>query len=569
MSKKRTRYYHLLLLLILPGLSLLSCNKYKDRETVRRAELLLENHPDSAADMLDSIRFPKSMGKEYYMQFLVNQTLAKYKTYRDIKNDTAVMKAVRYFERKNDNPAWTAKANYAAGGVRLEQENNESAIQHFKAAAENAELTNLHAFQGLIYTNLGYLYQEELYQEQALAYLKRAILAYQKGADTELKQLNPLTSLAANYITIQQPDSALIYLDRAQVIADSAKDEYYQAMIRNNVGIAYQLKQDYKRSNAFLSGALLYNPDSALVKKIHLNLAKNYLQLNDSKSLKIYVDKLLVGLDACSDLHYKASAYNLLAEIERERHNYLQAMEYMELYNENALSILEKNQSQALIEAEKKYNYTYHKNEAELAKARNRQLALLLLTAILVFALLFALWNQMHKRKRLQLESKNEQAEHRQRQQDLENRLLLSQIELFGYNNATLRQIVEQVNDLHHDLQVKAQAGLLHEKSERYEEIQQIIKDTKTIIRENIGKSSKRFLTRQQLLPEEVIHQLSNDDAVIIGMVYSGEDRKTLAATLSTSQQAIYNRIPRLKKRLQNYGIPEAQIAELFDKLDK
>ena len=364
-------------------------------------------------------------------------------------------------------------------------------------------------------------------------------------------------------------DSALYYYTQAEKMATASKNHYLLATVLNNKSIIFRERGQYQSALGELNKLTVLSLDTPLRNKQDLNLAKSYQKLGQQDSLKIYVDKVVTNADLSDDLYYKASVYSFLSELENSRNNYQKAMEYLELHNENALAILEQNQSGALIEAEKKDDYTYHKNQAERAKHTNRQLLLFFIIAGLLFVLFVVWWTERQKIKRLHIESGKKILEYRQQQQKLENRLLHTQIDHFGYNNATLRQIVEQVNSLHAAIQDKAQAGLFHEKSERYQEIQQVIKETKTIIQKNTGENSKLFLVRQQLLPEAVVNKLSADDAVIISMIYSGEERKNIATTLSVSAQAVYNRIPRLRERLRNYGVPIEKIALLFENLEK
>ncbi len=546
-----------------------SCYDTQGRERLARAQTLLEQeYADSAANALDSIYFPEKMGKEHYMQYLVTNVQAKYKAYRDIKNDTAVLEAVRYYEHRKENPERIAMANYLAGVVRMEQGNYEPALEYLKRAAQVIENKTEYKLLGLIYSNIGYLYDLQLLNDNAIKYYKLAYLVNIKSGLIK-NQLHSLNSIATNFLTLNNLDSALFYYDETQKKAIESKNYYYQATVLNNRSIVFNERGQYKQAIEELNKITALPLDTALRNKQNLNLAKSYHQLGQNDSLKVYVDKLIVSLDSSNDLYYKTAVYYFLSDIEKGRNNYSKAMEYMELRNKNALDILEKNQSQALIEAEKRYDYTYHKNQAERIQLQNKQLLLLLVIGMLIFLLLFVWWTQKQKREKLNIENKKRIAEYRQQQQELENQLLHTQIDHFSYNNATLRQIVEQVNSLHKAIQYKTQAGLFHEKSERYSEIQSVIKDTKTIIQQNTGESSKLFLIRQQLLPEEVVSKLSADDAVIISMVYSGEERKNIATTLSTSKQAIYNRIPRLRERLQNYGVSEDQIFLLFQKLEK
>ena len=243
---------------------LTSCYDLKSRERLARAQQLLEQeYGDSAANALDSIYLPRDMGREYYMQYLVTRVQAKYKAYRDVKNDTAVMEAVRYYEKKNKNPEQIALANYSAGCVMMERGENKRAIPYFKKAVNAATLTKNFKLQGLIYGNLAYVYHEELFQEQAIDYFKKAFSVYRQAKGTETNQMNTLSFLATNFLTNQQQDSALHYFKQALTIADAVHDRYYQAFIRNNIGLVYQQKKDYNLSNFILNESLHKSPDSS------------------------------------------------------------------------------------------------------------------------------------------------------------------------------------------------------------------------------------------------------------------------------------------------------------------
>ena len=164
------------LYLIIPALLLLSsCYDLKSRERLAHAQQLLEQeYADSAANALDSIYLPRDMGREYYMQYLVTRVQAKYKAYRELKNDTAVMEAVRYYEKQKNNPTRIAMANYSAGVVLIEHADYQAALKYLKHAAEAAANTGNNKLQGLIYSNIGYLYNVQLLNKEAVAYYKLA-----------------------------------------------------------------------------------------------------------------------------------------------------------------------------------------------------------------------------------------------------------------------------------------------------------------------------------------------------------------------------------------------------------
>jgi len=303
-------------LLILTVLFFTACYDRNGREQLARAQALLQQYPDSAANTLDSILLPREMGKEYYMQFLITRVQAKYKAYREIKRDTTVFEAVDYYTHKNKDPKQIALAYYSAGCVVREQGNKKESIPYFKNALEAASKTNNYTLQGLILENLAYLYHEELFQEQAIEYYKKAYDTYRKEIGTEKKQINTLLFLAQNFLTNGQLDSALHYNETAIMIADSVQDKYFQASLRNNIGITYQVKEDFERSNSFLKEALLYNPEKKLAHKIKLNIACNYLRLNQLSAFRKYIPELKQSLITSSDLYYKSAVAVFMKEYE-------------------------------------------------------------------------------------------------------------------------------------------------------------------------------------------------------------------------------------------------------------
>ena len=92
------------LLKILPLLFLLTVSCARRDEALRlleKAQSLIESAPDSALMYLDSIFLPeKFLSKENYMEYLVTNVQAKYKNNKDIKDDTIIFEAKRYFAKK-------------------------------------------------------------------------------------------------------------------------------------------------------------------------------------------------------------------------------------------------------------------------------------------------------------------------------------------------------------------------------------------------------------------------------------------------------------------------------------
>ena len=528
---------------------LTSCYDLKSRERLARAQILLEEeYADSAANALDSIKSPKKMGKEYYMQYVVTNAQAKYKAYREVKNDTAVMEAVRYYEKKNKNPEQIALANYSAGCVMKERGENKRAIPYFKKAINAATLTKNFKLQGLIYGNLAYVYHEELFQEQAIDYFKKAFSVYRQAKGTETNQMNTLSFLATNFLTNQQQDSALHYFKQAITIADAVQDRYYQASIRNNIKLVYQQKKDYKLSNLILKESLHYSPDSSLKNKIQLNIAENYLKLTDFNALKEYLPLIKKSRETSSDLYYKSAVIDFLKEYEVTIGNYAQALLYSEENYRIASTIFNQNQTRALIEAEKEFDYTQKANEVKLAKQRQQNITLFFSLLLLLFLSigLFFRFRARQKQKLKDVQTESERIIQEGKNQEMEKRLIQ-----FINSNKQYKTLIRNTSELHTIIYNTAQAGEVVDKSSRFSKIKKALSQTEDTIRENLSNLSRSFLLEQDFSSKFLENEISDTEVIILFMLYNKEDRKDIAALLATNPHALTQRISRLKEKMK------------------
>ena len=528
---------------------LTSCYDLKSRERLAHAQQLLEQeYADSAANALDSIYLPRDMGREYYMQYLVTRVQAKYKAYRDVKNDTAVMEAVRYYEKKNKNPEQIALANYSAGCVMKERGENKRAIPYFKKAVNAATLTKNFKLQGLIYGNLAYVYHEELFQEQAIDYFKKAFSVYRQAKGTETNQMNTLSFLATNFLTNQQQDSALHYFKQALTIADAVHDRYYQASIRNNIGLVYQQKKDYNLSNFFLNESLHYSPDSSLRNKIQLNIAENYLKLTDFNALKEYLPVIKKSMESTSDLYYKSATIDFLKEYEVRIGNYTQAFLYSEENYRIASTIFNQNQARALIEAEKEFDYTQKANEVKLAKQRQQNITLFFSLLLLLFLSigLFFRFRARQKQKLKDVQTESERIIQEGKNQEMEKRLIQ-----FINSNKQYKTLIRNTSELHTIIYNTAQAGEVVDKSSRFSKIKKALSQTEDTIRENLSNLSRSFLLEQDFSSKFLENEISDTEVIILFMLYNKEDRKDIAALLATNPHALTQRISRLKEKMK------------------
>ena len=355
-----------------------ACNPQPEAPALlTQAETLMETKPDSAMLLIDSIFDPKaSLNREEYMRYLVASVQAKYKTYQDISGDTAVLQAVAYYKKQHNNPAMLVSAYYLAGCVLREKGDKNRSLDYLKNALTVALQAGNNMQQGLIYENMAYIYHQELLEDQAIDYYRKAYGNYRQVAGTETKQINVISLLAQNFLKNEQPDSALYYANQALAIADSIQNLKYQASVRNSIGVTYQEQKDFARSNFFLKEALLYSPDSVTEYRIRLNMSDNYLQLNDYRSLNEILPAVKQSLDISDNLYYKSAVLGLLTNYEKRRGNYAQALAYTEEDMQIQSDIFDSNQSDLVIEAEKKFDFSKKEAEVKLARKQRQNMTL-------------------------------------------------------------------------------------------------------------------------------------------------------------------------------------------------
>jgi len=107
-----------------------SCDR-KNKEVEKlfiQVEHLIEQNPDSALTLLESIEYPEDLSPKNYANYLLLYTKSKDKSDISIAEDTLIHIPVSYFLQKNDIPK-IALAYFYLGRVDYQQKENKKAMQ--------------------------------------------------------------------------------------------------------------------------------------------------------------------------------------------------------------------------------------------------------------------------------------------------------------------------------------------------------------------------------------------------------------------------------------------------------
>ena len=226
-------------LLLLACCMLAACNTSIERQ-LDRAELLLDNHPDSALSILSQIRKKDLVGKRTLAHYALLKSAALDKNYIDTDNDSLIHFALDYYQR-NGSSYDRMRALYYSGIVKKNAKDYAAAVVYFdKAEQEASKLKNYH-YLGLIHRNMGNVFNATNNHNEAIRQTRQAIQEFLNNKDT-LYANYAKYSLAVSYLQEgHQWDSCRLLLNEVRRLKGH-KSLHNQASLR--LAYSYVAKRD-------------------------------------------------------------------------------------------------------------------------------------------------------------------------------------------------------------------------------------------------------------------------------------------------------------------------------------
>ena len=165
-----------ILYLLLVWVAMIACSDPKPvTDTLHRAEALMNEHPDSAWTLLNTLS-PDEMGQNSTRAlYALLYTQAQDKTYRDETNDSLISIAVDYY-RDTDDVRHKFLSYYYKGRVHFNTKDYLNATICYMEAEQLADEVGDDYLVGLLYAELGRIYR--LYYDYP-----KSLEAYQKSAE--------------------------------------------------------------------------------------------------------------------------------------------------------------------------------------------------------------------------------------------------------------------------------------------------------------------------------------------------------------------------------------------------
>jgi tetratricopeptide (TPR) repeat protein len=416
-------------LLMTIGFSFLGeCNNPQPEASklLEQAERLIENSPDSAMRLVDSLFYPeKSLSRKHYMRFLVTQVQAKYKTCRPIHEDTLIFRARDYFSVRNKDLRITALAWFYSGCVYRERKEYGEAMQHYSTAGNYAVKTGDTGLQGLVQYNTGDLFAEQGLHKEALEYYRNAARFY--GAEPE-KQAQCFSATGQMYALLSQPDSALYSFHEGLKIAETGENRDLQSLLAQNLSVMYKKVKQFDKAGTYLWRSFRLNADSAEVPRYYLNFAGLYSGMGQPDSAACYTEQLKQHINAADDNYFKVSAYSYLADWEKEQSNYEGAFAYQSERMNTLNRIMEERANQSVYEMHLKYDYGQMQKQYYRDLSVRRLWIIALLAMVIMGGALFSWYWVRQKNRQAEIQRNIDTLKEMKR--DLESTVYQKQLDL-------------------------------------------------------------------------------------------------------------------------------------------
>ena len=380
-------------------------------ETLRlleKAQNCVETSPDSALSYLDSIFLAeKFLSKENYMEYIITNVQAKHKNHKDIKDDTIIFEAKRYFTGKAHRSKLIAYSYLYSGCVYDERQEYDKAINEYNYAFHAAELIqdSLLMFRSISY--IANIYSKEDYYDKALEKQLQSI-NYINKYDKE-KLAGSYANISRIHLISLNNDSSIYYIDKAMDVVADTDNKQLLSYVYQIAHVIYKECKKYDEAKDFLRLSMETNEDSSATSLYYLNLAELYLETGEQDSTKRYTHLLINKTDNVNDKAFLASSYGFLSDYYSSVNMNDSALYYQDKLTRIIDKIREDNMKQNIYEVEKKYDYERLSNNYHKKLNSQFKLIIMMLTIVIVLIITISLLIIRKKKNEIYLIRKNEQ----------------------------------------------------------------------------------------------------------------------------------------------------------------
>ncbi len=337
---------------------------------------LLDKYASAAAD------YPKSDRMRLNLIGLKARSYA----FQTLTNDSIAAMLVDYYENDGDSRL-LPYAYYYAGKTFYSLNDMPQAMALFMKAVETTAKDD-HELLGRTYNQIGYVYDNQMFDDDAIRMYRKALDEYEKAKDT-VSIVYALRDIGTIYRGKDSITTAIEILDKAKKLAESVGNDDMRSSISSQLADAYYLNGDIKRAWDFLKVSMAYaDPNEA--NAVEGIAAKLYSKDNMPDSAFSCYRKMV----RLNNPRSKRSGYRGLAHYYAERNTPVKSLCYMDSCIMYADTIMYNSAIEQTARMKAAYNYSQKEKEnlklREDAKLGRTKLACVLTSSFLVILLLIS-----------------------------------------------------------------------------------------------------------------------------------------------------------------------------------
>ena len=298
---KVLRIYLLMLVALVVG----SCSDGRQAEIIRQAEQIMQERPDSALHLLQSIP-RKSLRGETLARYALIYSMAQDKSGLDVTSDSLLRIAYEYYYRHPDDSLY-ARSQYYMGLYFSLVDSTKQAEDCFRTAIRYARERKEYY---TLYLALDRLSSKIRTSDASLAleYSKQALDIFENKCPANVRnRIYLLKDIGKVYILCNQPDSALHYMDMAIENSREYNDSSMIGEIMQDKSLVYTKVKDYQNALSLAKEAWMISPIKSL--NLAFCLAKCYANTDSA----IQARNLYAAINNIGNYEHKYLAYRDLS----------------------------------------------------------------------------------------------------------------------------------------------------------------------------------------------------------------------------------------------------------------
>lgn len=476
------------LFFILLSYVMFSCSKSVETllPELSRAENLMQEYPDSALAVLDSMQTPSPSDKMQYATWCLLYTQAQDKNYIKHTSDSLINVAFSYFEKQHDLNRKVLSLYYRAR-VADDMHNAEEATIYYLQANDLAkEIKDYHSAQ-LISSHLGMLYMRRDLNDLAEPAIKEAydysILT--KDSTNTSYFLSYLARVAgASY----KWDSCIYYYNQAILMAEQSKSIRALSLALHEISHPYIELSDYEQAIYYLKKAenIISNHNFDNISQTQFALGCAYIGTQNYDSATYYLNESLKA----DNIYIIARSYQNLYTLNEKQKKYENAIIYNDLYQIYADSLAKIMHIKDVAEIQAKYEHEKLENKNNQLEIRNGNILkyglIILVFIISVIAIIIYVYQRKLLYKERYIQKNREQ--------------IKSYILTLSKNESTIKNNEKLIHVLTASLEENTE--LKDHLNDKTKEIDQILEINKSLrienntLQKNIDRYSYAYLTK-------------------------------------------------------------------------